>query len=431
MSENEEQVPGQVVDEKPSRTRRGSNRQKPADDPMDFLSREEKADEESYQQIDDMLKANDLEGGSIRLTRRGPGETNFSYVQKFKIQEFDIDFIKSSYGGGDYIGQTFRSNGQMGKRFTFAIDKRFKGTIDLSDRDTREAVREKGPDLVRLFEVMREGKSDGLDMATMMQAMQKSQSDNMAMMMAMMQQSTQMMTSAMTSIASMSANKGGGGDDTVKALMPVLIAMINKGGNSNGGGIKDTIESMALLKGMWEKEGSDDGDKDESLMDKLFKFGGPLLNAMAAAKGGAAPRMLQAPAASPQPGAAGPQADGPKAEQPQAQPQVNTSEVTMLVMFLNGAEKDSDTGLYCDMFMDMITSEQIPMVTMLLNSADYLNQLYGSYPELLSRALLKKSWFDALKMQILGAIAEASTPPDQPQQPASSGSASDDSQGEE
>ena len=75
----------------------------------------EDGEDESLKQINEVLSANDLAGGTIRLYRRGPTDRSFSYLDKMPISEFDIDYIKKVYGGGDYQGKTYRSSGQIGK----------------------------------------------------------------------------------------------------------------------------------------------------------------------------------------------------------------------------------------------------------------------------------------------------------------------------
>lgn len=389
----------------------------PDDEPQ--ITAQEQEENESYQQITDMLKANDLEGGTIRINRRGPGETSHSYCTKIKVQEFDIEFVKKTFGGGDYLCQCFRANGQLGRRFSFSIDARFKGSLDTSDRGVMSAAQDNGSAMVKMVEALRQD-NKGNDMTPILQTMMKASSDNMAMMMAMMQQSTQMMTSAMTSIATMAASgkKEGGGDESMKALVPVLVAMINKP-SPPAGSIEETVKTMALLKGMYEPQGGGDGeDKEEGLLDKVFKLGGPLISALVASRGGApmvVPPQRQLPAPGGQPQHQPQQQPQHQAQQEQRaqeqqyqQPQpvpAPSQEVLMLGMFLHGAEKGSDPGLYHDLLMDLVQENQVEVMEQVLKSENYLDLLYGSSPDALAKAKLYKSWFDELRDLVLQSIA--------------------------
>lgn len=401
------------------RTRGKGGRVMPPDDDS-MVSAQEQEENESYQQITDMLKANDLEGGTIRISRRGPGETGHSYCTKIKVQEFDIEFVKKTFGGGDYICQCFRANGQLGRRFTFSIDARFKGSLDTTDRGVMGVAQDNGSAMVKMVEALRQD-NKGSDMTPILQTMMKASSDNMAMMMAMMQQSTQMMTSAMTSIATMAASgKKDGGDESMKALVPVLVAMINKP-SAPVGSIEETVKTMALLKGMYEPQGGGDGeDKEEGLLDKVFKLGGPLISALVAARqGGGVPMVVPPQRQLPAPGGQAQHQAQPQHQpqhhvqhqdqaqhQEQAQPAPAPSqEILMLGMFLHGAEKDSDPGLYHDLLMDLVQENQVEVMEEVLKSENYLDLLYSSSPEALAKAKQHKAWFDELRSLVLNSIA--------------------------
>jgi len=372
------------------------------------------SEDPNVKEIEDMLKSNDLEGGTLRLSRRGPLDSGFAYIGKFRVKEFDIEQIKKVYGGGDYQAQTFRANGQMGKKVAFSIDPRFKGIV----ADEKGAIGSPGSGgmdmamLPRLIDALKPAPvAQDTSFKEMMALMQQSSEKNMMMMMQMMQNSTQVMVAAMQTIGSRPESKP---DNTaLTAMMPVLIEMIRqqKGGN----GLAETITTMKAVKELMTGEGGGEGGEpkeEDSFMMKLVKALGPTLLPVLA--GAPAPRPASQgalPAAQPparpqaqpiaQPGASSPP---PPAPAP-AQTGDTAQAIGMFaVQLVRAAEADSDPGLYHDIIVDALNEEQLKQLGAVLAQDNYLEQIYGAEPDTLARAKIKVRWFEGLRAMLLESL---------------------------
>lgn len=374
------------------------------------------ADENSVNEIEAVLKANELEGGILRLNRRGPTDHSYVYVVKMPVKDFDIDYIKKVYGGGDYKAQTWRANGQIYKKFEFSIDGRFTGHIDpkAALESGGKSSANSAQDAMAIARMMNDNQQKGPDMTQMMTMMQKSSSENMQMMVMMMQQSSQQMMAMMqamgqTMAAAMAKPVG---PDNSSAIMPVLIEMIragnNKGGASAGPSLLEQVETLKLLKEIANPSGGKDDDDDEkepSMMERLAKVAVPLLF-------GGNFQMPVLPTASvnnPPQTAAAPQVQVVTQVSPDEQQRLSQTN-GMMTQLLGAAERDSDPGLYHDLTMESQSIEQLPALKQLLERDDYIQLLYNFDQALLVRAIAKKAWFDTLRTQLLESINEALKP---------------------
>lgn len=384
----------------------------------------------SIKEIEDMLKANDLEGGSLRLSRRGPLDTGFAYIGKFRIKDFDIEQVKRMYGGGDYKAQTFRASGQLGKGFAFSIDPRFKGVIEV---DTRAAQQAPGNgqqiDIPRIMEMMKPQQDNS--MKELMQMMQKSSESSLMMMMQMMQQSTQVMVAAMTSAANRPQP-----ENQMAMLMPVLIEMIKAGkeGGKGGSTMAEILTGMKQVKDLMSDDKDPEEKEEDSFGMKLIKAIGPavLPAIMGGSVVGPAPASRVAPgrisAPGPGPGHSqsapgnSPQGSSAQAQpgtglQPEpsaqsaAQPDATANMIGIfMVQLVGAAEKQSDPGLYHDLIVDALGDEHAERLLTLLKSDDWLEQMYGAQPDILARAKIQIKWFEGLRSMLL----ESLDAPDEP-----------------
>lgn len=377
-------------------------------------------DDASTRQIDEMLKGNDLDGGTIRLSRRGPTDNGFSYIGKMRISEFDLDNIKKVYGGGDYQGQTFRANGQMGKKISFSIDARFRGIIDPQDK-SNAAAPSNPMDLPRLIDALKDRPDTG--QADLIKMMMKSSESNMMLMMQMMQQSTQIMVAAMQSNNNRPIPVAPAPDNSVlTAMMPVLIEMIRSNNGGKGGSITEIVAAIKAIKSINEDDKDVPEKEEESFGMKLVKALGPVVLPALTGQGShpmppAAARPLPSSAqpgnaTPPQPGAA----PAPKAEDPTSQ-----AVGMFLIQLVSAAENNGDPGLYHDIVVEVLNQEQAERMKMVLGSDDFLEQLYGADPNILARAKMKVTWFQELRQMLLATL-------NSPDESSISGSASDGGQ---
>lgn len=366
----------------------------------------------NVKEIEDMLKSNDLEGGTLRLSRRGPLDSGFAYIGKFRVKEFDIEQIKKVYGGGDYQAQTFRANGQMGKKVSFSIDPRFKGVIV----DEKGAIGSPGGGmdmsmLPRLIDALKPAPvAPDTSFKEMMALMQQSSEKNMMMMMQMMQNSTQVMVAAMQTIGTRPESKP---DNTaLTAMMPVLIEMIRQ--QKGGSGLTETISAMKAVKELMTGEGGEPGEgkEEDSFGMKLLKALGPtLLPVLAGAPAQRTVSQGALPAAHPTARPPAQPTAQPGASEPTAQahaPAQTTSTEQAIGMFavqlVRAAEAESDPGLYHDLIADALTPEQMQQLGVVLAQDNYLEQIYGAQPDILARAKIKVRWFEGLRSMLLDSL---------------------------
>lgn len=348
--------------------------------------------------INEIISSSDVQkGGFIRLERRGPFDSGFSYLVKLKPDEFDIDRIMKLYGGGDYQGRTFRSNGQMYKMFTFSIDSRRKGALDESE--IKALAEQKDGDVnKRLLDAALAPKTSlGLDqnptfLSRILDTQAASGNQTMTMMMTMMQQMTQQMLASQENstkmmIAMMTANRAeakpaGGADPTLMLLVEILKE------KASG----DPVEKMMKLMSQAKELVAGAPKPDEPpFWEKLATAAAPAVIGML---GGGRPPMQVTD-----------QGQVPTAVQPQPQPQLKPDQPDMnafaIRMFLNqvlsAAAKGSDPGLYADMIFDNVSETQLEEIKQHLTAEAWPANLFGDDP----RTVSCRAWLDQLKAIML------------------------------
>lgn len=353
-------------------------------------------------EVETMLMSNDLQGGTMRIHRKGPDDAGMAYCCKMAIKEFDLETIKIMYGGGEYRCQTFKENGQMGKVFRFSIDARFKGKIDPKDNaQDKDSI----GDALKIVSMIKPPPAPvdtgpKLDIVQLMKHQQESNNNMMMVMMQMMQQSTQVMVAAMQT----------GANRPVPAApdhTPILLEMIRSGGKSSGGGssMKEMVETMASMKMLMEggNPGAEKEEEEESFPVKMMKALAPLLmpalTGMAPARTPAQPRLAPG-----QP----PAKVAPQATPPTAQPQVDAATQAVgvfMAQLISAAEKDADPGLYHDIIIESIDEQQGQHLLSVIQEQDWLEKIYGADPNMLARAKIQGKWFSDLRQMLMESLS--------------------------
>ncbi len=374
------------------------------------------------QAIDAILHSNDLEGGTIRISRRGPTEQNFSYLCKMKTGEFDIDFIKTVYGGGYYQCKTHRSNGQMYKGFEFSIDPRFRGSMDPSkDKDDRS------PDPIAMLraasDITAQG-NRGSDAST--QAMMKMQSESMQMFMAMMQNNAvqqqqaadrtmQMMTAMITS---MNSGKSTTDSLTTKDLLTLIPALVPifKGEKQVTPTLLETIEAMTKMRELVSTgQVSEAPEVPKPLVQQFLEAlphaasivgnlrGQPAAPAIQPPKpqprlpvNGTAPNgsHLPSPPVSASPAAA---SNGNSPDGAAAPAVVDDRKVQLLATLVNAARRNRDVELYHDLVISELEDGEVPLFKEVLTNQSTFASLFSNVPDFTSLA----PWFEQLRLILL------------------------------
>lgn len=359
----------------------------------------EPEDRVDVDKIKSVLAAQDISGGYVRLQRKGPVDATFQYLTKVPVEQFDIDHIKKTFGGGDYKAQTFRANGQMYKPFEFSIDYRFKGAMDEGTMKSLASGANDTNTALKTWEMVSKitdaNKSDDKMMFRMME-MQSSKSDQMmALLMTQMAKSqemqTQMMTNMMTAMATiMSSNRPQGGDSFSTALTPILIKMIDSNSSRQG----SLTEALEVIKSVKEIVGPGSvEDKEEDMISKIARLGMQAVAMVAQARSGQVPgqQVPQIPQTSVI-------ADTP--QQPNNVTNIDSVQQqvqSFIFMLIHAAERGSDPSLYYDMVVDNLDDNSINQLKLILVQPDWTTKLFENNP----RVMACLPWFESLRQLFL------------------------------
>lgn len=359
-------------------------------------------DEKSYIELQNALESNDLAGGTLRLHRRGPMDSNFQFVCKMEIASFDLEQIRKMYGGGDYRAKFWRANGQIGgKEVNFSIDHRHKGILDTNHLPKEGSSAGDNQTLQLLTRAVVDGRREDPAMPTMITQMMKSQSDNMTLIMTMMmksaEQQTTMMAQMMTAMASVFGAKNvtpvqaGLGMQDVVGLVTLLNQ--NKATTPGMSEIADVMLKLKELSGGGNGEGKEDEPK--TLIDKIAGIMPHVANTVAALKG-----QAQIPVG-----------DQPKLEdgkvvasQPEVKQQASGNQIqTLLAFIIEAARKKKDVTLYRDFLLDNLTDDEVDQLEQLLTAEAWFDTLFGALPD--KEAI--RPWMVDLRNSVISLLKQA------------------------
>jgi hypothetical protein len=379
---------------------------------------EEKADTAELKKIESVLTDVEVSGGSLRLERKGPNDLKWQYVAKFKIEDFSQEHIQKVYGGGDYRAQTFRSSGGFYKRFDFTIDYRFKGAMDFGANDPKAVPSDNNAGLA--LQISQQNNSNAL-MLDIMNKAQASSSQNMLLMVNMMNESSKQNMAMMSGMFSaLAAAMGKSAPDPVQSYMPLMLEMVKSSGNQKGGqttSMTEVISAMRELSALAKGEAPAKEEKEEDMLDKVMKYGGPLITAL----------LTRTPLQ--MPGAVAPAAGGQVIDmQPQApvvqQPKVMITpppasapnemvqKINMYMeVLISAAEKNSDPGAYAQMISDMLSDEHFATLLGELESPDWFAKVADGNPQVIAQQV----WFTSLRTELFALLQDeqSTTTPEQ------------------
>ena len=279
-----------------------------------FLDSVEGTDDEDAQ-LQELLKSETIGDGYIVLYRRKLTDTKHNYLDRIPTGNFNLETIKNVYGGGDYMGKIFRSDGQFFKNISFSIDASIPSThpraaavaagqggdraaSNLSDEALRLLAASRGENA---GQQQAQGRSDMAIFASMITAMMKSQMDLM--------------------VAMLTSQRDGGGANT-----EILKALIQ---SHRGTSPKELIESMAMLKDLQEGKPIAK-DEEGGFGEVIADVGAALLKKFTAPSAGADLRRRNPPA--PQLSAPAPAPTLPAAPNPETAPDMNLNPMKALIV---------------------------------------------------------------------------------------------------
>ena len=114
-SKNPAPAPGEIIDDE---SEQGTDPlASPAfgsDQPALTARRSFKTDAlDDFEKLDDVLRGNDVSGGTVKIHRRAPNATRFAYIQEVPVEEFNMDWVRNVHGGGSYIFKLYWKNKRL------------------------------------------------------------------------------------------------------------------------------------------------------------------------------------------------------------------------------------------------------------------------------------------------------------------------------
>jgi len=376
------------------------------------LPSDEHDEAQETRELNAVLKAENLAGGTIRLERRGPLDQNFSYLCKIRIENFDIEQIKKMYGGGDYMGMCFRANGQMGKKVAFSIDPRFKGAVEELPKTSGGDDASTSRIISSLASVFKPDPAAGAMQARMMETLQANNQQMIAMMQQSNDKTMQMMIAMMSNMATISAAKPVVQDTGLKEILPLLIALM-QGNQSKSNNIEEVIKAVKELRGLAEAGTEASAATPPTLMQQLTDMLPHVASTISALKGNPTPPAAATPAALPESGTASIKSSRPT---PVARPSGdNNAQLRALaLMLVSAGKRGSDVELYSDVVLDNLTPEEEPVFKLILTGDSWFESIFAQIPE----AVTVKPWLEQLRANLLTILNEpdpSTVSPDKPQ----------------
>lgn len=320
----------------------------------------DQADAEELDQVHQILKDEELTGGTWRLERKGPTDTTYQYCARFpSSQPLDRDVIAKTYGGGDYKVRTFRANGQMFKQAMFSIDYRIKGALDTANVQVMPQENN--------VQVMRKIDESNNNMMALYEKMNRASSESsnnmMLMMMTMMQKSSEQMSMIMAEALKPKPS-------AVETYMPLMIEMIRRPSDTGGMKLTEMINAVKELQGIpvVKPEEQEEAPEKKDTFGKIIDLVGPLAAAFMASKGVNMQQAMQtvqpaAPTAIPQ----------PREEPVQTAPMVQ-----YVPHILNLHRQGKSPKQFVDLLSMLMDESQRDMLLEMLEKDDWFQTLFNS-----------------------------------------------------
>jgi len=284
-------------------------------------------------------------GGKCLVKRKRMGDSAFQYLATYEpVATVTLETLKKEWGGGQYRLEFRKADGSFHKSVNVSISEEFKGAIE-----TKAAMNAANGGL-NPVELIREMRGNDSSLPLIL-AMMKQQSEAQA-------QMTQVLVAAMT-----------GQRAAAPALPDIILAKMMEQ--------SDPMKQLLLLSEMKKVFGNGEVKEDaepSSLGERLLNMAPSVLSILAGGGQGGMPgqRALPSAVAAVPPAVSPPPATAHSGQLPPA----------MKTMLINAAQRNADIGLYVDLLLDNIGSdENIFMVQDILKQPGGLQSLLGSVPK--------------------------------------------------
>ena len=197
--------------------------------------------------------------------------------------------------------------------------------------------------------------------------------------------------------------------------MPLMLEMVKShgGGNKSESSITEIISAVRDLNALAKGEAPPKEEKEEDMLDKVFKYGGPILTALMTRQPLQMPGAVQPVQADIGPVGGGRVIDVPSSVNGAAQRPVDAEaklkrEVvekinSYMELLIMAAERQSEPASYAQMISDMLPDEHFDTLIGELKAPDWFSKLTGGNP----RIIAQQAWFTQLR-QILIEVDQSS-----------------------
>lgn len=303
--------------------------------------------------IHEILNSELGRGAYIRLYRRKPMEADFGLLTgKLDIENFSIDWVLETYGGGEYMIKTYRQDHKMIRQMTWKNDP----SIPIKGGPASDAP-PAGSDAAGIIRAVREGQEKH----------QGGDKSELAIMFGEVMKANAALTQAL-------ATRGNGGNDSrlIELLLPKLL---DRQERTPFDEMMRFYSSMERLKKGEMPDEKEPKSPIEAIAEKVLEAIMPVV----AARFG----PPQAPAVPAIPAAAAVRPAPVKSSQvPQSQPPENQEMQMLLDRFrsavLKAATEKKDPFLWTESMLQFVPSEYHAQIFNFANSDDWLAKLFAN-----------------------------------------------------
>lgn len=239
----------------------------------------------------ELFREQGMAQGTITLSRRAIGETQFGYLADVPADVFSQEMVRNVYGGGDYIAQGKKADRTFAGRFTFKIDYSIPAKYPGAEKKAAEQREDRTPEIINAVTAAVQKSlpppappQDNTLLLALLAQQQAQQAQQGELMKALLLQRAQAPDPALAELRA--------------ELRALKDAAGNKGpGQSLASQIKDYIALQEIIGGGAGNGGGDSEEKPDRLMQLATALAPALLPGLAKLLGGgaaAAPQPVQA-----------------------------------------------------------------------------------------------------------------------------------------
>lgn len=334
--------------------------------------------------IQQLVRELDISGGCARVFRQKPGAAEYTYEGELPVDNFNLETIRTVYGGGRYNVRLTAKSGKYVRQLKFSIDPRYVGEMD---KQTSPATMTAPTGDNSMFMLMLKMQQEQAD------RMAQQQQQTMSLMMGMMvegQKATAQMIGAMMSRPERNVTPSQEpASQILGAVMPLVLANM-QGGKTTG--MTDMLEGIKLMKEL--ATGQTEKEEKEDVMEKVMRFGAPILQMFMASRQQQVNPVQRANPA--QPVALPPQ--DPQTQAAEQKMKQLLGQLRMVTpMLVKAAKRNSSIESYLDILDDHLDDESHAMLHMFLQREDWVTTLFNDDPGVVANI----GWFNNFREMVL------------------------------